>query len=489
MKKPHSIPTLVLLSAFLLFILNESRSQGVPDFDSYSTVSNEIQWPLIGELGARATKDIYSSTWSIGAETLDRDYADYEAYKYYLDSLGAKRIRLQGGWAKCEKVKGKYNFNWLDKIVNDAYSRGIRPWIELSYGNPIYQGGGGMGLAGGIPTSHEALNGWDEWVKAMVNRYKDKVFEWEIWNEPDLNKENDGKKMAEFFVRTAKNIKLIQPNAQLIALGMAGNRVSPFLQSFMDLLKERNELHLVDIFTYHGYAGNPDDSYAHVRKMQEFIWSYNPYVNFMQGENGAPSGATVGALRNFSWTEFSQAKWDLRRMLGDHGRGIPTSLFTISEIRYNKTADHLSGLNTKGLLETNPDMTIKRPKLAYYAASRTMGLFDSQLLLVSQVHLKVNQPNLSVFQYESRATKASVITVWNNYERPAENFQSVVTNIEIEGKFETPVFVDLISGKVFQIPDGYWQKEGNRYMFYHIPVPDYPVLIADKNILHLKTNN
>ncbi|MEJ7586983.1 MAG: hypothetical protein WKI04_05420 [Ferruginibacter sp.] len=84
-------------------------------------------WKQVGELKTRDSKDIVASTWSIGGETLDRNYTDYQSYKKYLGPLGAKRIRLQGGWAKCEKVKGQYDFAWLDSIIPDAASRGVYP--------------------------------------------------------------------------------------------------------------------------------------------------------------------------------------------------------------------------------------------------------------------------------------------------------------------------------------------------------------------------
>ncbi len=83
----------------------------------------QTAWKIVGQLKTRDAKDIQSSTWSIGGETLDRDYTDYQSYKTYLGPLGAKRIRLQGGWSKCEKVKGVYDFAWLDAVIPDAASR------------------------------------------------------------------------------------------------------------------------------------------------------------------------------------------------------------------------------------------------------------------------------------------------------------------------------------------------------------------------------
>ena len=65
--------------------------------------------------------------WTLGCETLDRDFADYDAYKEYLAPLGLRKIRLQAGWAKCERVRGNYDFAWLDHIVDDAIARGLDP--------------------------------------------------------------------------------------------------------------------------------------------------------------------------------------------------------------------------------------------------------------------------------------------------------------------------------------------------------------------------
>ncbi|GAA4302465.1 GH39 family glycosyl hydrolase [Compostibacter hankyongensis] len=445
-------------------------------------------WPLDGRLRSRSAREIASSDWSIGGETLDRDYADYHSYKPYLGPLGAKRIRLQGGWAKCEKVKGRYDFSWLDSIIPDAFARGVRPWVELSYGNPIYEGGGEAKLAGRIPTSPEGLRAWDNWVKAIVSRYKNQVAEWEIWNEPDLNAKNQGDEFADFYIRTARMIRSVQPEARLWALGMAGVPALRFLGPFMERLREKNALDLIDVLTYHGYAPNPDDSYPKIEQMRKFVWKYNPRIKFMQGENGAPSTpakGTVGALTQFDWTELSQAKWDLRRMLGDHGRGIATNVFTISDVRYGP-GDHLLGLNTKGLLKTNPDKTIDRPKLSYYAVQHVMSLFDDRLELVPGAGITAEGPDISVFHYRRRSSHASLITLWNHAARPSEAFIPVAVSVTVTGKFTRPVLVDLISGKVYRIPADHWKRSGRQYRFTGIPVPDYPVVIADKSALYLK---
>ncbi|TDB67534.1 GH39 family glycosyl hydrolase [Arundinibacter roseus] len=442
----------------------------------------------LGTLKTRSAKEIKSSTWSIGGETMDRDYTDYQSYKHYLEPLGAKRIRLQGGWAKTEKVKGQYDFAWLDAIIPDAYARGVAPWVELSYGNPIYEGGGEAKLAGRIPTSETALAAWDAWVSAMVNRYKGQVIEWEIWNEPDLNKLNKGEEFADFYIRTARVIKSIQPQARLLALGMAGVPQLGFLKPFMEQMKANNALDLIDVITYHGYAPNPDTSYPKIEEMRSFVATYNPAISFMQGENGAPStpsAVTIGALRQFDWSELSQAKWDLRRMLGDHGRGIATNLFTISDIHY-AAGDHMVGVNTKGILKTNPDKTIDRPKVAYRAAQHVFTLFDSQMQAQLSKRPQTNHPDQSAFVYTHQKTGRSAVTLWNHSARPAEEYTPQLTAVNVQGSFRKPVLIDMISGKVYEIPKNQWKKKGKDYTFMDIPVSDYPVVLTDRAVVDLK---
>ena len=72
---------------------------------------------------AKPARDIASSRWSVGGETLDRGFGVHADYKAYLGPLGAKSIRLQAGWARCEPQPGVYEWGWLDAIVDDALGR------------------------------------------------------------------------------------------------------------------------------------------------------------------------------------------------------------------------------------------------------------------------------------------------------------------------------------------------------------------------------
>ncbi len=65
-----------------------------------------VDSPRIGTIRPRSATEIGPSNWTLGCETLDRDFADWDQYRDYIAPLGLKTIRLQAGWAKCERVRG-----------------------------------------------------------------------------------------------------------------------------------------------------------------------------------------------------------------------------------------------------------------------------------------------------------------------------------------------------------------------------------------------
>ena len=145
---------------------------------------------LIGKLPVAGAKEIPFSRVGIGFEKLDRDVFDPEKAYDKVAGIGVKKIRIQSGWARTERIEGVYDFAWLDKIVDNLLSRGLEPWICLCYGNPIYTDLAKpvFGAVGCPPIATEReMNAWLAYVKATVAHFKGRVTIFEIWNEPDCN--------------------------------------------------------------------------------------------------------------------------------------------------------------------------------------------------------------------------------------------------------------------------------------------------------------
>ncbi len=440
-------------------------------------------FPVVGQINTRTTLEITASDLWIGGEVLDRDYADYDAYKEYLDSLGAKKIRLQSGWAKTEKVKGVYDFTWLDRVVNDALSRSVQPWIQISYGNELYPQAGGISLGEGLPRSEEALNAFTKYAEALVHHFKDRVHEWEIWNEADHRYNEAGPEpYAELYYRTAQKVREAQPDAILIGLSIAYVGNTEYADFFFNYLKERNALDLVDVVTFHGYSPNPDDGFDAVEKLQKTVHSYRPGLPFWQGETGCPSSyGSSGALSGHPWTELTQAKWDARRALAHIGRGYPFSLFTISEYTYDR--QKFKGLNTKGILKVNDDLSIAYAKPAYRAYQHLTTIFTHDLALVNNLNVEVPDRNdLEVFAWKNQ-DEQSVIALWEKDSIPVDNNTTEKVDFTVQAKFTHPVYVDVRTGKVRDVPPEAWTHNEEGCRFTSIPVYDSPVLIAEKTAI------
>ena len=204
-----------------------------------------IAFPYLGQLKPRHASEIVSSNWSIGGETLDRDLTLFSEWKSYVGPLGAKKMRLQAGWAKCEQQRGVYDFAWLDEVVDGLLAQGVSPWLQTAYGNPIYPKGGGIHLNAGFPGSDQALQAWDAWMRTMARRYRHKVKVWEVWNEPEKHDVND---YAALYIRTATIIREVVPNARIYALSLAKIQHTDYLANFLEILHRQNKLHLVVYF-------------------------------------------------------------------------------------------------------------------------------------------------------------------------------------------------------------------------------------------------
>jgi len=448
-----------------------------------------INWKEVGKVSPKHAKKIKASNLWIGGETLDRDYANYHEYKSYLGPLGAKKLRLQSGWAKTEKVKGVYDFAWMDAIVDDALSQGVQPWIQISYGNPIYEGAGTVDLGGGIPHGEEGLAAWERYSRALVNHFKDRVDEWEIWNEPDLgNNKKNPEIYSELFFRTGKIIRELQPEATIVALAITHFDIN-YTTAFFEYLKERNATSYVDVITFHGYPKIPESSFGGLDGYRKLVWGYNPKVKFWQGETGCPSTkGSSGALGDHDWTELTQAKWNIRRALSHIGRDIPFSMFLLCEFSYFNHPGYANRnkLNTKGMLKTNEKtQVVEHVKQAYYAYQNLCSVFTADAVAQTGFNYSANKDaeKLTVFAFKHAKKNAHAVTVWYSDQIPSDvnDFRTLTLSFD-QLEVKKPVYVDIRTGKIYEIPKENMKKENGKTLVT-VPVYDSPCVITDSSFL------
>lgn len=511
-----------LLPAFFLVVL-AFLTAGLPNVSFPARVSAQMldrsdsrvqttftpgAWNVLGTVRPRPVSELtHGQNWALGCETMDRDYIFWETYRDYVAPLGIRKIRLQAGWAKTEQKKGEYDFAWLDAIINDALAQGLEIWLETDYGNPIYEGGGDWDLGAGFPVSEEGLAAWDRWVEQLATRYRGKVRDWAMWNEPDISgKYAPGKKktpeeIARFNIRTAEIIRRIIPDARIGALSLATN--SPeFTKGCLDVFEREGKMQLFTWLIYHGYAMNPDTSYQNVTALQELVNSYDHKLILWQGENGCPSEmAHRFALSRHPWTELTQAKWDARRMLGDLGHDVVSSIFTICDF------DHTDReINRKGLLKINDKTHLAKVKMAYYCVQNIASLFDLSLARVKDFDCELTEETIPAaaekgaddaknaqkvamartwFAYRDAERKQDLIVFWDGSGIPSDENAARPVTLTLRGSLlADPVLVDVVSGRIFEIPKKNVQKSegpnGPELTLKGLPLYDSPLVVTER---------
>lgn len=446
----------------------------------------KLDWPKLGTLKPRCVSEIKTSMWSLGCETLDRDLADWDAYKKYLQPLGIRHIRLQGGWGRTEKEKGVYDFAWLDRIVDEAHALGLEVCLETSYGNRLYEPKAALGPGGSLPDGDATLAAWDKWVEAMARRYSVKgVGEWMMYNEPNLTKSNTIGKTTSFNIRTAEIIKRVDPKARVAGL-VSSNANPPFIEGFLRGLEDQGKLDLFDWVVYHHYSGNPDATYDRVEALQALLTEHAPKLRLWQGEAGCASEEVQFALSGVAWTELSQAKWNARRMLGDLARDIRSSVFTISDLSYHK--DFISRY---GLLKTDSNNAIIKIKTAYYVTQNVVSVFNDAIERDPNATVSFNcesgcasEQKLTAHAYRDKASCLSLITFWDSAAIPSNECAPIKVQLTVtNARFSEPVWLDLITGNIHAIPADKVIVNGTTCLFKELPVYDSPAVITDKSLM------
>jgi len=87
--------------------------------------------------------------------------------------------------------------------------------------------------APGANSMPSSLTAWDDWVREVTNRYKDRIDEWQVWNEVNFSSFWSGTvgQMITLTERASKIVKQNDPSADFVT-GSAIVRVSTGLLTY-----------------------------------------------------------------------------------------------------------------------------------------------------------------------------------------------------------------------------------------------------------------
>ena len=186
-------------------------------------------------------------------------------------------------WPNIEKIKGTYDWTETDKIVNDVTGSG-NEMLFFIHGVPDWAAKGPKWGPRGPYYGPKDVEDMKRFVRALVNRYKDRVHYWEVWNEPGCNvmAENDSRltwtpravEYTRILKATYEAIKEVDPTATVIGIGACPTAIIDFTTEVLKL----GGGDYLDIIGIHNYMErNPNQDFAQHRKaekVKEIIRTY-----------------------------------------------------------------------------------------------------------------------------------------------------------------------------------------------------------------------
>src|SRR5690606_27134600 len=136
-------------------------------------------------------------------------------------------------------------------------------------------------------------------------------------------------------------------------------------------------------------------------------------------------------------------------------------------------------------LESNDQQQVVRPKRTYSVLQRLASVFDDSLVPVDAFKWKAsaNIP-LSAFAFKQKGTGSYVVSIWLRNGIPNDFTHKFYQQLNFPNiKFSDPVFVDMLTGDVFEIDEDSWKMEANGTRFSRVPLYDSPVLITEKALI------
>ncbi|NLE58448.1 MAG: hypothetical protein GX616_08810 [Planctomycetes bacterium] len=470
--------------------------------------SNELEY--LADLPFRKSVDVKASPLGVGFEVLDHRCAyDFDKVMPFMRDSGVKWARIQSGWQRAETEIGRYDFGWLDHIVDGLKQAWIEPWVSLSFGNGLYMDAEPIQLQRHStyfysPTAfgEKGIRGWENYCRAMARHFNSRIAYWEVWNEPNagyLRKPGLGAQIvpeppseyARLVAHTARAVRSVQPRAKIIGGSISGGGLC---NAYIKGLFDSGLAEHIDIFSYHPYGAIPELHWPErLQYIRDQIARSGRPIGVWQGENGRPSEWNITG-KGWKYTEANQARFLTRRYLTDLRLGIAMR-------SYYQACDLGNGYNpgpgvySQGVINAN-DPDHYKPKLAFRAMQSFAWLFDSETRPIHvnfEVHpygvtwAKTTRP-VDGLTALSCGFERGGIPIYAYYHPSHIDSDYEVRPVQIilynggDFRLDRPVLIDPIAAKIYKIKSAMRLYE-NTPVFKRMPLLDYPLFVTDASIL------
>jgi len=224
---------------------------------------------------------------------LHKEY--FNQLKLVQETIGFTYIRGHGlfcdDMAICQSYEdesGKqvfeYNYTYLDMVMDNYISLGLRPFLELGFmPKAMASGDQTVFYWKGNVTPPKNYADWTAMVQAMLQhlleRYGvEEVLQWpiEVWNEPNLNvfwKDADMQEYFKLYEYTALAVKAVNPSFKIGGPSICGVSDKIWIQSFLEYVQTKKAP--LDFITRHHYTTHPHEKAGHYQyaKLHDFAES------------------------------------------------------------------------------------------------------------------------------------------------------------------------------------------------------------------------
>ncbi len=174
-------------------------------------------------------------------------------------ALGARTHRVGLAWHELSPSEGVNRWDRQDELFKTTLAAGLRIQTGLGYSSVWAAEGAPEDATWRVRITYPPrVDAWRDYVRSTVERYRGRVFAYEVWNEPDLEGFYRGSteqylellRIASEEIRRADPQALVMSGGFATVLGHGGRRLNPDIQ----VRTLREAAHLFDLHVLHQHG-------------------------------------------------------------------------------------------------------------------------------------------------------------------------------------------------------------------------------------------
>jgi len=275
---------------------------------------------VAGISGGLALADV-NSPYGINSHVPDNTTLDLVA------GAGIGWIRVDMNWFQMEPGRDSYNWGFMDSVVNNARARGLEIFATLAY-SPAWANGTGNIADPPLDTAD-----WYDFVYDTVNRYKNSVKYWGMWNEPNLEDffTGNGWQYREWILKPgAQAAKAADPTCLVLGPELAHLTSSDWPDWMEEAMIAGGADH-IDIVSHHCYKGDTGNDIFKYLDADAGYWPWDPppLMKVLEnlGVDGKPVWLTEVGFATDDISEEDQATYYHQLLWGVHTRSYLGKVF------------------------------------------------------------------------------------------------------------------------------------------------------------------